>query len=59
VKGIQFLVDEHGEKTAVVIDLRKKQNAELWEDFYDRTLANSREGEPRESLELVRVRLQS
>jgi hypothetical protein len=56
VKGIQFVVDEHGEKTAVVIDLRK--NAELWEDFYDRALADKREGEPRESLESVKERLQ-
>lgn len=56
VKGIQFLVDEHGKKTAVVIDLRK--NAQLWEDFYDRALANCREGEPRESLESVRERMQ-
>ena len=56
VKGIQFLVNERGEKTAVVIDLRK--NAELWEDFYDRALADSREREPRESLEFVKQHLQ-
>src|SRR5712671_5840888 len=37
IPGIQFLVDEDGEKTAVVIDLRK--NSELWEDFYYRALA--------------------
>jgi hypothetical protein len=56
MKGIQYLIDEQGEKTAVVIDLRK--NAELWEDFYDRALASSRERESRESLESVRERLQ-
>lgn len=39
-----------------MIDLRK--NAELWEDFYDRALANSREDEPRESLESVKERLE-
>lgn len=55
VKGIQFLVDERGEKTAVLIDLRT--NAELWEDFYDRALADSRENEPRESLESVKERM--
>jgi hypothetical protein len=55
VKGVQFVIDEHGKKTAVVIDLRK--NAELWEDFYDRALAASRENEPRESLESVKERL--
>jgi hypothetical protein len=55
-KGWQFVVDEHGNKTAVVIDL--KRNAELWEDFYDCALARSREREPRESLESVRKKLQ-
>ena len=39
VKGIQFLVDERGKKTAVVIDLRK--NAELWEDFHLADLVRS------------------
>jgi len=57
VKGIQFLIDEEGEKTAVVIDLKK--HAELWEDFYDRALARSRADEPRETLESVKKRLRS
>jgi hypothetical protein len=39
--GVQFIVDEHGCKTAVVID--RKKNANLWEDFYDRALARSHE----------------
>jgi hypothetical protein len=55
MKGVQFLVDEDGAKKAVVIDLKK--NAELWEDFYDRALAQSRAHEPRESLESVKERL--
>jgi len=55
MKGVQFLVDEHGVKTAVVIDLRK--HSELWEDFYDRELARRRESEPREPVESVRERL--
>lgn len=55
MKGIQFLVDEHGEKTAVVIDL--KDHSELWEDFHDIVLARSRKDEPRESLESVKKRL--
>ncbi len=37
---VQFIVDERGNKTAVVIDLKK--NADLWEDFYDRALAGIR-----------------
>jgi hypothetical protein len=55
MKGVQFLVDEHGNKTAVVIDLKK--NAELWEDIYDRALARDRAKEPRESMEAVKARL--
>lgn len=56
MKGVQFLVDENGDKTAVLIDLKK--HSELWEDFYDRALARDRENEPRESLESVKKRLQ-
>ena len=55
IKGVQYVVDSSGEKTAVVIDLRK--NGELWEDFYDRVLAESRRAEPRESFESVKTRL--
>lgn len=55
MRGVQFLVDDNGQKTAVLIDLKK--NAQLWEDFYDVALAKSRAKEPRESLESVRRRL--
>ena len=48
MKGVQFLTDEEGKRTAVLIDLKK--HAELWEDFYERALARSREREPRETL---------
>ncbi len=52
---MQYLVDDTGGKTAVVIDLRK--NRGLWEDFYDRVLAESRRDEPRESMKSVKARL--
>ena len=55
MKGVQFVVNELGEKTAVVIDLRK--HSEVWEDFYDSAVARKREHEPRESLDSVRKRL--
>jgi signal recognition particle subunit SEC65 len=55
MKGIQFLVDGAGRKTAVVIDLKK--NPRLWEDFYDRVLAEERASEPRETLESVERRI--
>jgi len=55
VKGVQFLVDQSGAKTAVLIDLRR--NAELWEDVYGIALARERTAEPRESLAVVKRRL--
>ncbi|MEE8583423.1 MAG: hypothetical protein V3T83_01080 [Acidobacteriota bacterium] len=55
MKGVQFVVDERGDKKAVVIDLG--MNRQLWEDFYDVALAKEREEEPRETLEEVRKRI--
>jgi len=55
MEGIQFVVDDKGEKTAVLIDLKK--HGELWEDFYDSLIARARADEPRESLESVKERL--
>ena len=55
MSGVQFMIDDHGRKTAVVIDLRK--NRDLWEDFYDRLLVQERAHEPRESLAEVKNRL--
>ena len=55
MRGVQFLVDSDGEKTGVLIDLKK--NAQLWEDFYDVAVAKARAKEPRESLESVRLQL--
>jgi hypothetical protein len=55
MQGIQFLVDAHGEKTAVLIDLKKYKD--LWEDFYDGMIVRQRAGEPRESLGSVKARL--
>jgi len=53
--GITFMVIERGRKTATVIDLRKHE--QLWEDFYDKLLAESRAREPRERLKSVKRRL--
>ena len=38
MKGIQFIVDDQGEKTAVVIDL--KQWGQRWEQFYQMLLTH-------------------
>lgn len=53
--GVNFLVDEAGHTTAVLIDLRI--HGGLWEDFHDVLLAESRRDEPRESLASVKARL--
>jgi len=55
MSGVQFLVNDRGRKTAVIIDL--KTHGEVWEDFYDCVLARRRAHEPRESLAAVRRRL--
>ena len=55
MRGVQYLVDDRGARRAVVIDLKKQ--GELWEDFYDRAVAESRRDERRESLETVKARL--
>ena len=57
MSGISFVIDEHGKKTAAVIDLRR--HGPLWEDIYDSLVAASRAREPRESLEEVRRRLKA
>jgi len=55
MKGIQFLTDEEGQKTAVLIDLKKHND--VWEDFYDSILAHEREEEPRETFDSVKKRI--
>ena len=57
MRGVQFVVDSSGRKTAVQIDLKKQ--GRLWEDFYDRAVAKQRASEPRESLESVKKRVLS
>ena len=57
MKGVRFITSNRGKQTAVLIDL--KRNAALWEDFYDRALAESRAHEPRESLLSVKERLRN
>jgi PHD/YefM family antitoxin component YafN of YafNO toxin-antitoxin module len=44
MKGVQFIVDDAGKKTAVVISL--EEWGELWEDIYDILVSESRRDEP-------------
>jgi hypothetical protein len=55
VKGVEFVVDEDGQKKAVLIDLKK--HGAIWEDFYDTLRVKERESEPRESLSEVKKKV--
>ena len=55
MEGIQYVTNEKGHRTAVLIDLQKHSDA--WEDFYDGLIAKQRANEPRESLSSVKKRL--
>ena len=52
MKGIQFVVDDKGRQTAVVIDLKKHKL--IWEDFFDGLMAESRQKEQSFSYEQYR-----
>jgi hypothetical protein len=54
--GVEFLVNDRGQKRAVLIDLKK--HGALWEDLYDAYLVNARRREPREPLAQVKRLLQ-
>ena len=53
--GIQFITDETGQKTAVVIDLKKHKA--LWEDLQDVHVSRSRLHEKRIPLAAVKADL--
>jgi hypothetical protein len=55
IRGVKYLRDSAGRRTAVVIDLRR--NRSLWEDFADVAIAKDRAREPKESLAAVRAKL--
>ena len=55
MKGVSYLVDDEGNKTAVILDLRRHRR--IWEDIHDRLLIHSRRQEPRVSLQQVQKRL--
>ncbi len=55
VEGVQFVVDDAGKKTAVIINLEKW--GELWEDIYDVLVSESRRGEPTVSWEELKAEM--
>jgi hypothetical protein len=55
--GIQFVTDEKGRKTAVLIELRRHKA--IWEDLWDGIVADSRRKEksiPYETYRVARVK---
>ncbi len=44
MRGIQYVVDEEGNRKSVVIDL--SEWGKLWEDLYDAMVAEARNDEP-------------
>jgi hypothetical protein len=57
LKGIQYLVDDSGKRTAVVIDL--EEWGELWEDIYDVIVSEGRKTEPTVPWETLKAEIQS
>jgi hypothetical protein len=55
MKGVEYVVDEKGEKKAVVLDL--KIHRDIWEYFCDFLKVKERENDPRESLASVKKKV--
>ena len=53
IKGIQYIVDDQGNKKSVILDLDKW--GEYWEDFYDILVSESRRDEPNISWEKLKT----
>ncbi len=56
MRGVKYLYNARGKKTAVLIDL--EQHSDVWEDLLDVALARTREGERTERWAVVRRRLE-
>ena len=57
MKGIQFLVDEHGNAKSVLIDL--EEWGELWEDIYDGMIIEASRGEPTIPWEVLKAEMEA
>ena len=53
IKGIQYVVDASGKTTGVIISL--EEWGELWEDFYDVIVSESRKPEERISWDTIKT----
>ena len=57
MKGVQFVVDEQGNRNAVLIDL--SQWGELWEDIYDVMVSQARGSEPQVPWEELKAEMEA
>jgi len=57
LKGVQYLVDSSGKRIAVVISL--EEWGEIWEDFYDVLVSESRKDELTVAWETLKAELAS
>jgi hypothetical protein len=55
MKGVKYLIDEDGEKKAVVIDLKRYRS--VWEHFYDVMISIERENEETISWDTLQAEL--
>ena len=55
MRGVRYLVDEAGKRTAVVIEL--EEWGEIWEDLYDVLVSESRKDEPTVPWETLKAKL--
>ncbi|GEM_PF-511289 len=55
MKGVKYIVNEDGEKKAVVIDLKRYRN--VWEQFYDVMISIERENEETISWDTLQAEL--
>jgi hypothetical protein len=56
MEGVQFLVNDKGEKTSVLIDL--SEWGDLWEDFYDLMVSHSRQDEEEVSWDELKAEIE-
>ena len=56
MRGVKYLYNARGKKTAVLIDL--EHHGDVWEDLLDVALARTRDGERTERWAVVRRRLE-
>jgi hypothetical protein len=57
LRGVQYLVDDSGKRTAVVISL--EEWGELWEDFYDVLVSESRKDESTIAWDVLKAEMAS